>query len=119
MGYLVYSDARVSIQIDDRALAHVRIAIGAKLRRDEPFFLSWADAPSVGRSSIWIAQGIPLVFSIEHARVGAINPEWVRALEASASTPAGLRLLPEPGAGSDHEHSASVHTRGPLEKTAG
>jgi hypothetical protein len=42
MGKFVYSDT-VKVEIEDRALAHLHVVIGTKLRRGEPFYFSWRD----------------------------------------------------------------------------
>ena len=62
MGKILYGDSGVEIIFDDRAMAHLQLVIGAKLRRGEGFFFSWKDDPSVGdgRSSVWLDAGIPL-----------------------------------------------------------
>lgn len=54
MGTLYYGDSRVPIEIEDRALAHVKLVILAKLRRGEGFGFSWnygADGGG-GRSTV-------------------------------------------------------------------
>lgn len=60
MGSLYYGDAQDAIQIDDRALAHLKVVIATKLRRNESFTLSWrhpeGDAP--GRSTLWLHPSI-------------------------------------------------------------
>jgi hypothetical protein len=64
MGKLLYGDSEIEIEFDDRALTHIQIVIGAKLRRGESFFFSWKDDLSVGagRSSVWLDKSIPLYF---------------------------------------------------------
>lgn len=44
------------IKIDDRVLAHLKVLVGSKLRRNEPFLLSWQEPADEGhgRSSVWI-----------------------------------------------------------------
>ena len=98
MGKLLYGDSLVEIQFDDRALAHLQIVIGAKLRRRESFFLSWRDDPSVGdgRSSIWIDAAIPLYFKYFGGRLPEINREWLELLTQSAHSSHGLQLMDEP-----------------------
>ena len=41
MASLVYGDGVDPIHIEDRALAHMKIVIATKLRRNESFTLSW------------------------------------------------------------------------------
>ncbi|MCU1542258.1 MAG: ATP-dependent ligase [Microbacteriaceae bacterium] len=100
MGKLLYSSAAMEIGFDDRALAHLQLVIGAKLRRGEKFFFSWQDNIAVGsgRSSIWLEPSIPLYFKFSGSKQVAINREWIEALSASANSSTGLTFLPEPGA---------------------
>ena len=64
MGTLFYGDAATPIRIEDRALAHLKVAIITKLRRGESFTLSWQhpDDQPRGRSTLWLHPNIPLRF---------------------------------------------------------
>ena len=64
MGTLYYGDVATPIEIEDRALAHVKVVIATKLRRGESFTLSWTHGPGqeVGRSTVWLHPSIPLRF---------------------------------------------------------
>ena len=98
MGKLIYGDSDLDIDIDDRALAHLQIVIGNKLRRRESFFLSWKDDPAVGdgRSAIWMDSAIPLYFKYSGGRAPAINREWIAVLTGSANSGSGLVFTAEP-----------------------
>jgi len=98
MGKILYGDSGVEIIFDDRAMAHLQLVIGAKLRRGEGFFFSWKDDPSVGdgRSSVWLDTGIPLYFKYLGSRPISINREWVEILTLSANMTGGLQFTPEP-----------------------
>jgi hypothetical protein len=100
MGKLLYSSSAMEIGFDDRALTHLQIVIGAKLRRGEKFFFSWQDNASVGsgRSSIWLEPSIPLYFKFSGTKTPTINKLWIDALVLSANSNTGLTFLPEPGA---------------------
>jgi hypothetical protein len=102
MGRLLYGSDAIEIGFDDRALAHLHIVIGSKLRRGEKFFFSWQDNASVGsgRSSIWIEQSIPLYFKFSGTRPITINKAWVEALVTTANSTSGLVFMPEPGTSS-------------------
>ena len=54
MGKLIYGAPTWSVEFEDRALAHLRIVIIAKLRRSESFTFSWKfeAAYGSGRSSL-------------------------------------------------------------------
>ncbi|WP_382309475.1 ATP-dependent DNA ligase [Herbiconiux sp. UC225_62] len=97
MGTLTY-DSTLTVDFDDRTLAHLQLVIGAKLRRSEAFFFSWKDDPANGdgRSSIWIRPEIPISFKFYGSRQPAINRSWVDQLMLTANSPNGLQLVPEP-----------------------
>lgn len=98
MGKLIYGAPTWALEFDDRTLAHLRVVIMAKLRRAETFSFSWKldVVAGTGRSSIWLHQGIPLQFVFFGGREPTLNRAWIDALMASANSPAGLELVPEP-----------------------
>lgn len=98
MGKLIYGAPMWSVEFEDRALAHLRIVIIAKLRRNETLTLSWkSDAVGVaGRSSIWLHPAIPMQFVFFGGREPVLNRAWIEALMVTANSPAGLELVPEP-----------------------
>lgn len=97
MGKLIY-DSSLTVDFDDRTLAHLQIVIGAKLRRGESFSFSWRDDPQNGdgRTSIWVHSSSPVVFKFYGTRPPSINRHWVDALMVTANTATGLQLVPEP-----------------------
>jgi hypothetical protein len=101
MGKLFY-DSTLTVDFDDRVLAHLQIVIGAKLRRGESFYFSWKDDPAVGdgRSTIWLAPNIALHYKYFGSRLPALNRDWIIALSASSNSAGGLQIVPEPPAGS-------------------
>ena len=98
MGALIYGDANIEVQFDDRVLVHLQLAIGAKLRRKESFFFSWRDDPKVGdgRSAIWVDPSIPLYFKYSGGRPPTINRDWLDLMSNGANSPHGLVLMDEP-----------------------
>jgi len=98
LGTLFYGSDRVAIEIDDRTLAHLQLAIVSKLRRHESFALTWREDGTTGqgRNVVWLHESIPLRFAYAGSRMAAINRAWVDALLESASTTVGMRLEPEP-----------------------
>lgn len=96
MGYLKYNGEE--FEFDDRAMTHLQIAINAKLRRGENFFLSWkiTHKQGSGRHAIWIDNGVPMHFFFSGSRAAVVNRTWLDQLVASASTPLGMQLLEEP-----------------------
>ncbi|MDY0830070.1 ATP-dependent DNA ligase [Microbacterium sp. BG28] len=103
MGQLLYDGGSQSFDIDDRALAHLRLVFMNKLRRGEPFLLHLADTSGIGTRSLWVHPGISLVFSFYGSRNPALNREWLDAMMAEANGPHGLTLSPEPAV-SDTPH---------------
>ncbi len=97
MGSLYYGDSAEPINIDDRALAHLKIVIATKLRRNESFTLSWhhADAENGGRSTIWLHPSIPLRFVFAESEAPEISRQWVESLASSASSSGGITLVDE------------------------
>lgn len=99
MGFLRYSATGIEVEFDDRVLAHLQLAMGARLRRRESFFLNWKDTPKVGdgRSSIWVEPSIPLAFNYSTSDTHEINRSWLAVLAESADGPHGMQLTDEPG----------------------
>ncbi len=94
---LYYDDASNPIQIDDLALAHLKVVIATKLRRNESFTLSWRhpEGDPVGRSTIWLHPSIPLRFVFDDPVAPQLRPEWIAAMANSASTSGGITLVTE------------------------
>ena len=99
MGKILYGESGIEVVFDDRAMAHLQLVIGAKLRRRESFFFSWKDDPAVGngRSSVWLENSIPLFFKFSSSERHQINREWLEQLTVSANQPQGMFLSSEPG----------------------
>lgn len=98
MGKLIYGSPGTAIEIEDRALAHLKVAMLAKLRRDEKFALSWQHGHDGGggRSTIWVHPAIPLQFVFNGSKQPVLNKAWVELLVESANSGSGIQLLPEP-----------------------
>ena len=97
MGKLVYGH-HASLDVEDRLLAHLKLAVVAKLRRDEKFTISWMHEDGSGRSTVWVHPSIPLQFQFDGSRAPIINRAWVEALMMSANSTGGLQMVPEPPA---------------------
>lgn len=97
MGRFTYEGA-VSVDFDDRVLAHLQIVIGQKLRRGEPFHFTWRNNPSLGdgRTSVWLHPGAALIYAFHGSRQPSLNRAWLEALTATANSTGGLQLVPEP-----------------------
>ncbi len=97
MGALHYGATGEPIRIDDRALAHLKVAIATKLRRRESFTLSWkhGDDEDPGRETIWLHPSIPLRFVFDQPEPPDLNPAWIHALMLDASSSGGIVLVDE------------------------
>lgn len=96
MGYIQY-DGTSQLHINDRALAHVKVVIATKLRRNESFTLSWRhpdDQPG-GRSTIWIHPSIPLRFTFDEPEAPPLNAKWIEEIMQSANATGGIMLIDE------------------------
>lgn len=99
MGTLIIDNA-IKTTYDDRALAHLQIAVFTKIGFGEPFLLTWKEDAGIGggRTSVWLHPGTSLVFKYEGSKRPPINGRWVHALLVTAGAPSGLYLVPEPSA---------------------
>ncbi len=97
MGKFIYGDNVVEVEIEDRTLAHLKIAIFSKLRRNESFSFSWqvdADSGS-GRHSIWLSPSAMVHFHFYGNRPPSLNRAWLKMMVSSANE-GDLRLMDEP-----------------------
>jgi hypothetical protein len=95
MGYLQYGNDQY--EFDDRLLAHMKLAIVAKLLRHESFLLNWtipADKGS-GRISLWVSRESHLTFRFSGSRPPNINPRWIEALSLNAARTGGMLVIGE------------------------
>lgn len=95
MGTLYYADQ--AIEMDDRTLAHLKVAVVTKLRRRESFTLSWthADGQPAGRTTIWMHESIALRFEFEEPTPPELHREWIEDILRSANTTGGIQLTAE------------------------
>ena len=79
MGRLEYNSSRPPIEIDDETLAHLKIIIATKLRRQESFMMTWEPVGDTAdrRVSAWISPSIPLVLAFDDATAASIDPARV------------------------------------------
>jgi hypothetical protein len=113
MGQLIYGSTPTIVEIDDRALAHLKVVIIAKLRRSEGFAFSWDDEISssagLGRSSVWLHPGIAIQFKFFGSRQPALNKQWLEDLMISANSGGGLHLAPESSSTSETNNVPNVY----------
>ncbi len=97
MGTIYYGGGAMPIHIEDRALAHLKVVIATKLRRDESFTVSWThpDDQPRGRSTIWLHPSIPLRFVFDDPEPAQLSRDWIEELANSASSTGGILLVAE------------------------
>jgi hypothetical protein len=96
MGSLYYGDDQQPIEIADRLLAHVKVVMATKLRRNESFTLSWRHPSGTpGRSTIWVQPSIPLRFVFDSAEAESLDPALLTSLANSANSSGGMTITPE------------------------
>ena len=97
MGTMYYGGSATPIDIEDRALAHLKFVISGKLRRGESFTVSWRhpeDQPR-GRSTIWLHPSIPLRFVFDDPEPAELSRAWLEELAKSAHSSGGIMLVAE------------------------
>jgi hypothetical protein len=100
MGRLKYDGTSGPITIDDVTLAHLKIVIATKLRRQESFMMTWRPGSDVSdrRVTVWIHPAIPLQFGFDDAEPPQVDPqriaEMMRHLNASGELVLDNQLLP-------------------------
>lgn len=94
MGQLIYGSPGRAIEIDDDALAHLKLVATTKLRRGESFTFSWVNpaGEGPGRSTIWLHPAIPLTFEFDDAQPAKLSAQWLEELAQSSHSTGGIRM---------------------------
>ena len=94
MGTLEYNSSRPPIPIDDVTLAHLKIIIGTKLRRQESFMMTWIpEGDGVpGRLTIWMHPSIPLAIAFDDPTMVAIEPKRIESMMETLNARGELML---------------------------
>jgi hypothetical protein len=97
VGTIYYGGSATPIHIEDRALAHLKVVIATKLRRNESFTVSWQhpDDQPRGRSTLWLHPSIPLRFVFDDPEPPDLSREWIEELASSANSSGGILLIAE------------------------
>jgi hypothetical protein len=95
---LIYGPQNLEIEFEERVLAHLKVAVLSKLRRNEAFSLSWAEDASTGhgRSSVWLHPAVPLHFRFRETHQQKLNRAWIEQMLSAASMHGELAVTPEP-----------------------
>jgi hypothetical protein len=94
MGTLYYGAVRTPITVEDRTLAHVKVLITSKLRRNESFLLSWTEPVDTGsgRGSVWIHPYLDIIYRFDGGTQPALDRELLDQMAMEASSSSGLRV---------------------------
>jgi len=93
MGTLYYGDTRAAIAIDDVQLAHLRVVMISKLRRNEPFSFSWLKTDGAAhRSTVWVSPQTILEFEFDGPDTPELDMARLERLSRDASTAKGLTV---------------------------
>lgn len=97
VGTIYYGGSATPINIDDRALAHLKVVIATKLRRSESFTVTWIhpDDQPRGRTTIWLHPSIPLRFVFDDPEPTELSRAWIEELANSANSSGGVTLVAE------------------------
>jgi len=92
MGYLHYGSSSEPIEIPDRLLAHIKVVIATKLRRNESFTLSWQHPAhqTPGRSTIWLQPSIELRFVFGSVEAEKLDSALLQQFANAANSSGGL-----------------------------
>jgi hypothetical protein len=98
VGFIYYGSNEYPVEVDDRALAHLKMAVLSLLRAGRSVAFSFTNPTAVGggRETLWISPTTDLRFKFLGGRPPRINPEWVRLMIESANEPTGMHLMEEP-----------------------
>lgn len=96
VGKLIYAHGS-EYEFEDRMLAHLKVAITAKLRRQECFMLSWTIEPrdGAGRVSLWLSPSVPLQFRFAGSRRPTLNRAWIDVMVEFSNSSRGLVAISE------------------------
>lgn len=94
MGSLSYGAESLRIEFEDHLLAHLQALMTAKLRRHEPFTISWnvTREQGSGRVTLWIGPAIPLAFHFTHTERLKLDPRLLERLSVEAASANGLDI---------------------------
>lgn len=98
MGFLYYGNNSYAVEIDDRPLAHLKVAVLTLLRANKSIAFSF-ERPmeqGSGRETLWISPSSEIRFRFNGSRPPLINEPWVRSIIATSEAPTGMRMVVEP-----------------------
>lgn len=97
MGTFFYGTAGYAVEIDDRPLAHLKIAMLSLLRAGTSVAFSFhrGTGSGSGRETLWISPTTEVRFLFLGDRPPRINEPWVRRIIETSATATGFRMVDE------------------------
>jgi hypothetical protein len=94
VGTIDYGGSNAPLPVDDRVLAHLKVVMVTKLRRNESFTLTWcpSDDEGPGRTTIWVNPSIPLRFVFDSAEPAELSRELITDLANAANSSGGITV---------------------------
>jgi hypothetical protein len=104
MGFLHIGSSGWAIQVDDRALAHLKVVILSELRRGKgvSFTFCHSVGEGSGRETFWINPGTDLRFQFFGGRAPHLNRAWLNQMAEACNSGTGLYLMEEPAEVQQH-----------------
>ena len=98
MGFMSYGNDSYAVEIDDRPLAHLKIAVLSLLRAGKCIAFSFERSigQGSGRETLWISPSTEIRVRFNGSKPPLINELWALSIIATADTPTGLRMVVEP-----------------------
>lgn len=93
MGRLEYNSSRPPIEVEDDILAHLKVVIATKLRRQESFMMTWpAGAERRSRLTVWMHPSIPLIIEIDTEKSPTLDPRRIEKMMGNLNSRGELIL---------------------------
>ncbi|MGD8165945.1 ATP-dependent DNA ligase [Herbiconiux sp. P16] len=98
MGFLYIGNSGWAVEIDDRALAHLKVVILTELRNGNGISFSCSNPASKGsgRETFWITPGTDIRFQFFGSRCPRLNRIWLQKMVESCTASTGLFIMAEP-----------------------
>jgi hypothetical protein len=97
MGTFYYGTSTETLRVEDHVLAHLKLVVVTKLRRDESFTISWTKPVSrgAGRCTLWVHPAIPLRFVFDTSEPVSVDRTLLNSLNESSFTARGIVIPTE------------------------
>lgn len=98
MGFLHIGSGGFAVELDDRALAHLKVVVLSELRKGRGVAFSHVNSVQAGsgRETFWINPTTDLRFQFQGGRAPHLNMTWLRAMAEACQAGTGLYVMDEP-----------------------